>query len=945
MPGQRVSLVTLREPLSFFPQETTRSTLSSGNSAKMPAPVIPNTENSYAVLIGSSRYDALPGLPSVGNNVAALRRLLTDRRVWGIPAENCIVIENPSSPVELVKPIATALAQARDCFLLYFAGHGFLDEQSELCLAITGSDGQNSYSGVPYDLIRRELRKKKPMRTLVILDCCYSGRAASAQGATQALTEEAEVRGTYLIAASAPTKKALSPPGERYTAFTGTLINVLENGIPSEYDILRITDIYEEVRRRLDKDKRPLPEAHAYNLAGSIGFRNRFEAPKAAITGESSAPRPAAEETRQEDPGPIEPFTGGRLPSRLHWQSAAGADSPFALRLNAAARELSLEVHKRIDSELQSIPREDFLKIEWDNAASALMGEWSDIRHHYRPAEKRTSTERFAQAPIDLSGGTNDVASVLEMLPSGRLAFLGGPGSGKTTVLKLACQELNYWASQSNGPVPVLLDISDWNAQRQSFRDWLIRDLRREFTAARGLISASGLTATATALVDTGRVYPVLDNFDEMSAVQRKAALHQLGVSSLPFLLASRLDEYAESVVTTEPPKATAAVVLRDLEDTQAGALSTPRMASLLKKARKNNLDQKNDPSLYLDHSKYVDANSIEESLLSSSLDTSAESFIVRAYSYFNSPMATQLSWWLPGGKERLRLNAAWCGIPAGLLAMIFAFVLALPAWPAPLASLFAVGFGLIAAAFATYSSRRVSIRISRRPPNSWSASYGVGSVRRAAGFGALVGGVLGATGSLSIALSSFSPSRIVTQTYYYSYYYPLVSSNDAVSVILGTAFVTAILTALAAAGATCLEEFIRPDRHAIAKQMFKTARYVALLRFALIALLSGLVVGEAGTAAYEDSGLGLLDGISFGLLYGFLIGLAPSSWYRALFTHRGLMRRAGDPVKYLETSRSRGLVRRAGCDFELADHRLISIVTSRREATGDTQAEESTAT
>ena len=930
----------------------------------MSSPVIPDPSKSYAVLIGSSHYETLPELLSVKNNITALRRLLIDPRVWGIPDANCLVVRDPSSPVDLVKPIASALTRAKDCFLLYFAGHGFLDEQSELCLATIQSDGENSYSGVPYELIRRELRKNLPMRTLVILDCCYSGRAASAQGAAQSLTKEAEVQGTYLIAASAPNEKALSPRGEQYTAFTGTFIDVLEHGIGDGSQVLPMTVIYEEVRHRLQKDKRPLPEAHAYNLAGSIAFRNRSDVSETNIAASSVQSEIPEEGVHQEGVKSVEPLSSSQVYRRLHWQPLTGADSPFALRLNSAARKLSAEIHAKIDSDIQSISRVKLLKIEWDSAPNALMGDWVDIRRTYRSTERWTGSRGFAEAPIDLSGGTDDISSVLEMVPSGRLAFLGEPGSGKTTVLKLASQELNDWASQSNGPVPVLLDASAWNAERESLRNWLIAALRSGYVGARGFAGVTRLAATA--LVDTGRIYPVLDNFDEMSAAQRTAALRRLSASALPFLLASRLNEFKDSVMTTEPPKGTAVVILKDLDAAQvrayashlAGrsdgtetnrwqkvakayweasdtipitrALSTPRMVSLLERVYQAKLGPEQDLPEFLDQNQYPDAESIEEALLSSSLGTPAESFAVRAAFYLKKFGATQLSWWRLGEGGRLRRHTAWCGIPAGLLAAACVFFLAIPAWPATFAGLFAAGAGLVALALAMYGGYQASARISRTSMDCWRASVGVSSFRRAMAFGAVAGALFGAVSSLPIALSSFDPPQYRACIYppqTYSCY--LLSSRDAIGAIIGSAFITALFTAMACAGTACLDEFTRPDRYAIAKQMLAAASYVAILRFLLIGSLSGIVSGFGAGAAYSNAGLGVVVGITAGLFYSFLIGLVPSLRYTAWPAQRDFLGHIGNSVRYLELLREQDLVRRAGCNYEFVDHRLVSIITS----------------
>ena len=80
-----------------------------------------------------------------------------------------------------------------------------------------------------------------------------------------------------------------------------------------------------------------------------------------------------------------------------------------------------------------------------------------------------------------------------------------------------------------------------------------------------------GLAATghdesnlATALVEAGRILPVLDGFDELAAGLHRAALDALNATTLPLLLTSRPGEYA-TVAGTDALTAAAAVRLTDL--------------------------------------------------------------------------------------------------------------------------------------------------------------------------------------------------------------------------------------------------------------------------------------------------------------------------------------------------------------------------------------------
>ena len=641
-----------------------------------------------------------------------MKRLLTDKRVWGLPADSAAPSRIPVSPSDLMKPISNGLAHATDCFLLYFSGHGFLDDQGELCLAIYGSDGENSYSGVPYQWVRRELLKSRPRRTLVIIDCCYSGLAGRTLDGGASLVSDVVVEGAYVMTSVAENKRALSVPGDEYTAFTGELISILGNGMSTDTPTLPIDEIYKAVYRNLASKGRPRPKAYEGDTGGLIAFRNRACELTAATSDLDSqaelldAPRPLI-------PAPPAQIPGTRSIGRFQWRPAAGADTPFALRLNSAARNLSLEVYSGIAADVRALADGGCLDLEWDVAPSRLMGKWQDIRRPYRSNGVVPTAAPTAVTGIDISGGTNDILSIIDMVPSRRLAFLGKAGSGKSTVLKLACSDMIAYGHGS-WPVPAPLDMITWNPSRESLDHWVDVALQKRYISARGRVER-GLSLSR-ALVETGKILLVLDNFDEMSPVNRIAALNEFKASPMPFLLASRLSEFEDAVSRGALPSDTAAVILRDLDVSQVrdyvarlaekdqsrsqgwkevaahlgspgsgaadplrAALSTPRMIELLKTTYVTR--ESTNPAELLNGREFPDSESIERSLLAGAFGGAADSFTVGIARYLERESATRVGWWQVSGTGKLS-GVLLPGGLAGIISLICAWVWSFIYWP-----------------------------------------------------------------------------------------------------------------------------------------------------------------------------------------------------------------------------------------------------------------------
>jgi hypothetical protein len=231
------------------------------------------------VLVGVSGYSHLEQLPAVDNNITTLRRVLTDTDLWGLADEHCVALLNPVSVDEVLDAVHQAASEASDALVFYFAGHGLLDNRSDLYLALPGAAEDRLHRSVRYDDIRREIvdTARACYGKVALLDCCFSGRALQGgMSGSVDLADHARVDGTYLMTATAETKKALAPPGEDYTAFTGALVDKLEHGVPDGDDLLDMETLFYHVRSDLQARHFPVPQQRTRNDGQAIALvRNR----------------------------------------------------------------------------------------------------------------------------------------------------------------------------------------------------------------------------------------------------------------------------------------------------------------------------------------------------------------------------------------------------------------------------------------------------------------------------------------------------------------------------------------------------------------------------------------------------------------------------------------------------------------------------------------------
>ncbi|WP_330318349.1 caspase, EACC1-associated type [Streptomyces platensis] len=279
---------------------------------------------SCAVLIGTHEYTELDDLPPVARNVSRLRELCCDPAVWGLADERCRVLRQASRGA-ILKAVEDATVEATDTVVVYYAGHGLVDPRSgELHLALPCSQAGPSYTALRYEELRSVLlhpsggRPTAP-RTVVILDCCWSGLALDGLMQAPDVAPAVAVEGACVLTATAGTRQALAPPGEKYTAFTGELIRLVEDGVPGRPALLSMAALFAELTAALTAKSRPLPQLSTRQTAGEIClFRNRAR---------ETVARPVAGEAPSRVP--VGPTAGGTVPSGGGMASPGRVRVPF----------------------------------------------------------------------------------------------------------------------------------------------------------------------------------------------------------------------------------------------------------------------------------------------------------------------------------------------------------------------------------------------------------------------------------------------------------------------------------------------------------------------------------------------------------------------------------------------------------------------------------------
>jgi hypothetical protein len=184
-----------------------------------------------------------------------------------LKADHCVVVGEPQAPPDIGTAVAEAAREARDVLLIYYSGHGIVDDGGTLHLALSTTDpAQPRWSALSIDVLRREVAASPAAVKVLVLDCCFSGRAIEAMSDGQGvITGQLGITGTYTLTSSPATSTSYAPQDATYTAFTEALLGALRSQDP-----LTLDELFAQVDQHLSVRGFPRPQRRTVNAAGDV---------------------------------------------------------------------------------------------------------------------------------------------------------------------------------------------------------------------------------------------------------------------------------------------------------------------------------------------------------------------------------------------------------------------------------------------------------------------------------------------------------------------------------------------------------------------------------------------------------------------------------------------------------------------------------------------------
>ena len=242
----------------------------------------------YAILIGSSSFpeeDRLQDLVCPARDVDDLHGLLSDPEHGGF-TESHVLKNRPHH--EVLRTVNRVLKKASkdDLVLIYYSGHGKLDQAGRLYLAAADTEFEAlEATSIPVQSLKSYIDISPSTKTALILDCCYSGAVQKAffRGEVdEQLNLMSGGRGTFIITASTGIQLAKEKEEDRNGVFTKHLIEGIRSGAADRDGdgYITMNEIYQYAHDRVIAESHQEPMKWDLNVRGELFVAKSGKTPR-----------------------------------------------------------------------------------------------------------------------------------------------------------------------------------------------------------------------------------------------------------------------------------------------------------------------------------------------------------------------------------------------------------------------------------------------------------------------------------------------------------------------------------------------------------------------------------------------------------------------------------------------------------------------------------------
>jgi uncharacterized caspase-like protein len=222
----------------------------------------------YALVIGNDNYQNINKLKTAVNDAKAVANILKTKYNFSVT----LLVNATRENIFVTFARIRQQLQPPDNFLIYYAGHGIMDEDTQRGYWLpVNAERRNKANWIANEDITGELKAIRARHVLVIADSCYSGTLTRGPDIGFAKTEDiaewvrrmAQRRSRTVL-----TSGGLEPVQDEGSGGHSVFANAFLLSLKENNTIIDMDSLYEKIRRRVVLDARQTPIYSDIRFAG-----------------------------------------------------------------------------------------------------------------------------------------------------------------------------------------------------------------------------------------------------------------------------------------------------------------------------------------------------------------------------------------------------------------------------------------------------------------------------------------------------------------------------------------------------------------------------------------------------------------------------------------------------------------------------------------------------
>jgi hypothetical protein len=260
--SQRFSVVREAEKIKAAPTAIAR-------------PVTREGGRNYALIVGVNRYKNFDKLQTAVNDATGVSDIL--KKDYGF--ETTLILDERATRQNIMREVNRFKMDLNpeDRFLIYYAGHGYLDKVTDTSYWFPVDAERNDPTNwIESKSISDQLKRTRAMQVLVIADSCYAGTISrsidpvlAGRGSRESYLQKLRSKPSRVLIASGGNEPVDDSGGRGHSVFADVLIQSLRNPIDDQFtaEELLIRQVKESVAGRAEQT----PEYRVIRNSGHDG--------------------------------------------------------------------------------------------------------------------------------------------------------------------------------------------------------------------------------------------------------------------------------------------------------------------------------------------------------------------------------------------------------------------------------------------------------------------------------------------------------------------------------------------------------------------------------------------------------------------------------------------------------------------------------------------------